>query len=288
MLQETDLILFDLPDVGSRFYTYSSTMGNVLEAATAHNVEMWILDRPNPLSGERVSGWVLDDEYTSFVGKYPMPVNYGLSMGELALMAVGESWIDLENEPRLKIIKAEGWKRDMYWPETGLDWIAPSPNLPTFEHSLVYPGTVIFEGTNISEGRGTENPFLMIGAPDLQIDEDHLQKIADKHGVELVPVKFTPEAIPGVASNPKHEGVQCQGIRIHLLNADYESLNSIQLGLDLLYYTQQHSENFQINNFANKLYGINLKDMIENGDSIPSWEQDVKDFSNLREPYLLY
>lgn len=287
MLEEVDLILFDLPDVGSRFYTYSSTMGYVLEAAAANDVEMWILDRPNPLGGEYVSGWILQDTYTSFVGKYPIPINYGLTMGELAGMAVGEGWLTLNGDPLLRVIRTEGWQRDMKWPETGLEWIPPSPNLPTFVHTFAYPGTVIFEGTNISEGRGTPDPFLTIGAPHLKFWASELKEIEQKHQVRLDSVSFTPESIPGKSANPKFEGELCRGFRISFPNG-YEQVNPVELGLDLLQFAKAHSEEFEISDFANKLYGIDIQSLIESGESLPSWEKDVARFREQRASYLLY
>ncbi|MDX1591155.1 MAG: DUF1343 domain-containing protein, partial [Balneolaceae bacterium] len=150
MLTDVDLILFDIQDVGARFYTYISTLGLVMEAAAENDEEIWVLDRPNPLGGNYVSGWVLEEEFESFVGAYPIPVTHGLTMGEMARMIAGEEWVNFESEPQLRVISMEGWSRSMKWPDTGLEWIPPSPNLPTYEHAFIYPGTVYFEGTNLS------------------------------------------------------------------------------------------------------------------------------------------
>lgn len=287
MLEKVDIILFDLPDMGVRFYTYNTTMGLVLEAVAENNKELWILDRPNPLGGEYVAGWILQEEYKSFVGAYPMPIVYGLTMGEIAHMAVGENWLNLEKEPDFQVIKTEGWKRDMPWPETGLEWIPPSPNLPTFEHAFAYAGTVIFEGTNLSEGRGTDDPFLLIGSPDLDFKKDELSAIEEKHSVQLRSVTFTPQSIPGKAISPKLEGEQCTGIRISF-GDNYAQTDPLQLGLDLLLFAQTHTQNFEIKSFANKLFGIDLKSIIESGEEIPGWQQEVAAFKKQREPYLLY
>ncbi|MTI89153.1 MAG: DUF1343 domain-containing protein [Balneolaceae bacterium] len=287
MLENVDVILFDLPDVGSRFYTYSSTMGYVLEAVTEHDKEMWILDRPNPLGGDYVSGWVLRDEFVSFVGKYPIPINYGMTMGELAQMAVGEEWLELDKESQLKIIKAEGWERWMKWPDTELEWIAPSPNLPTFTHAFIYPATVIFEGTNISEGRGTDDPFLTIGAPTFEFNETELSEIEQKHKVVVDSISFTPRSIPGKAISPKHEGERCQGLRIRFPNG-YGNINTVELGLDLLQFVESHTRDFEINAFANKLYGIDIQTIIEQGEEFPSWKDEVAAFKEKRSAYLLY
>lgn len=287
MLKEVDLILFDLPDMGLRFYTYNSTMGLVIEAIAENGKELWILDRPNPLGGNYVAGWILKDKYRSFVGSYPMPIAYGLTMGEIAKMAVGEGSLRLDSNPDFKVIKAEGWQRDMIWPETGLEWIPPSPNLPSFEHAFAYTGTVIFEGTNLSEGRGTNDPFLLIGSPTLEVSINDLERLEQKHHVQLDTVSFTPRSIPGMATNPKFEGELCQGIRISF-NGNYSQTDPLRLGIDLLLFTQKYDPNFVINSFANKLFGIDLKTVIEEEKEIPGWSSDVKTFKEQREPYLLY
>ena len=287
MLEQVDLILFDLPGMGVRFYTYNTTMGLVLEAVTENDKEMWILDRPNPLGGEYVAGWILEDQFKSFVGSYPMPIAYGLTMGEIAKMAVGERWLKLDGNPKLKIIKAQGFTRDMLWPDTGLKWIPPSPNLPTFEHAYAYPGTVIFEGTNLSEGRGTPDPFLTIGSPSLSFDEKELDSLESLHSVQLDKVSFTPLSIPGKATKPKWEDEICTGVEISF-TGDYKNTDPVMLGLDLLLFAQNHTADFQMNSFANKLYGIDLQSIIKQGSEIPGWESDVEAFKKLRKPYLLY
>ncbi|MEX0823422.1 MAG: DUF1343 domain-containing protein, partial [Balneolaceae bacterium] len=160
MMNAVDILIFDMQDVGARFYTYISTLGLVLEAASESGTPVWILDRPNPLGGNYVSGWVLEEEFKSFVGAYPIPIAHGLTMGELGLMIAGEGWMDFENKPELRVIKMNGWSRNMIWPDTGLPWVSPSPNLARFDQAFIYPGMVYFEGTTLSEGRGTEDPFL--------------------------------------------------------------------------------------------------------------------------------
>ncbi|MAL17069.1 MAG: hypothetical protein CL670_06275 [Balneola sp.] len=287
MMENIDLLLFDLPDMGVRFYTYSTTMGLVMEAVAENNKELWILDRPNPLGGEYVAGWILRDEFKSFVGAYPMPIAYGLTMGELADMAIGEGWLNLTSKPNYKVIKTSGWARDMLWPETGLEWIAPSPNLPTFEHAFAYPGTVILEGTNISEGRGTSDPFLIIGSPKTNFDTSALAKLEKKHSLNLEKVSFTPKSIPGKSAYPKHEDQQCTGISISF-DGDYTQTDPVQLGLDLLIFMKANTPDFEIKAFANNLYGINLKQIIEQGSEIPGWEKEANQFKKQRKKYLLY
>lgn len=287
MLQGVDLILFDLPDMGVRFYTYISTMGLVMEAVAENDKELWILDRPNPLGGNYVAGWILREKYKSFVGSYPMPIAHGMTMGEIAQMAVGEGWLNAEAEPNYRVIKTSGWERDTRWPDTGLPWIPPSPNLPAFEHAFVYPGTVIFEGTNMSEGRGTPDPFLTIGAPGFDFNPEELIVLEQKHSVKLSSVTFTPRSIPGKALRPKYEGEKCTGIRISM-QGDYAQTDPVRLGLDLLKFAQAHTPGFEMKAFANKLYGIDLKSIIENKEEIPSWQAEAEAFKKQRTPYLLY
>jgi len=258
-----------------------------METAAEHDKELWVLDRPNPLGGKYVAGWTLRDEFSSFVGPYPLPIAYGTTIGELARMIAGEGWLETEDPVNLKVIEMQGWSRDMLWPETGREWIPPSPNLPTFEHAFVYPGTVIFEGTNLSEGRGTEDPFLTIGSPNMKFKASELAAIADKHNVKLDSVTFTPQSIPGVAASPKHEGELCTGIRISF-DGDYSQTDPVKLGLDLLEFARDHTTDFEIIPFANNLYGIDLKSIIENGNEIPGWGEEIQAFIAKRQPYLLY
>lgn len=287
MLDSVDIILFDLPDMGVRFYTYNSTMGLVLEAAVEHDKEMWILDRPNPLGGEYVAGWILEERFKSFVGSYPMPIAYGLTMGEIAEMAIGERWLNLQKDPKLRIIKAEGWERDMKWPETGLEWIPPSPNLPTFEHAFAYTGTVIFEGTNLSEGRGTDHPFLTIGSPHMNFKASELDSLEKEFNVRIDSVSFNPVSIPGKALNPKFEGEECTGIRISF-DDHYENTDPLKLGLALLNFAGNHTDGFEVKEFANKLYGIDIKTLIENDEPLPGWQKQTDEFRKKRKQYLLY
>src|SRR5699024_5423670 len=174
MLEKVDVLLFDMQGVGARFYTYNVTMGKVIAGAAEENVPVWVLDRPNPAGGEYISGWMMQDEHQSFVGAYPIPMVHGMTLGELARMMVGEHWIDTTDSTDLRVIPMKGWKRSMKWPDTGLNWIPPSPNLPTFRHAYLYLGMVLFEGVNISEGRGTKDPFMKVGAPEAQLTISHI------------------------------------------------------------------------------------------------------------------
>lgn len=225
-IQDLDVIIYDIQDIGARFYTYISTLGLVMDAAAEANVPVMVLDRPNPISGSIVGGPTLDLSFQSFVGFYPIPIRYGLTIGELAALAAGEKWIP--NIPELKIIKMEGWERTLWYDETSLGWISPSPNIPSLNTALVYPGTCLIEPTNLSEGRGTENPFLWIGAP--WINGKLLSKELNYKqlpGVVFKPITFTPVSKKGFASHPKYEGEECNGIEIAVINRyNYESVRT--------------------------------------------------------------
>ncbi|CAN5354568.1 DUF1343 domain-containing protein [soil metagenome] len=288
MLENIDLLIFDMQDVGARFYTYHATMGLVIEAAADAGIPIWILDRPNPLGGEYISGWIREDEFVSFVGPYPMPVAHGMTLGELAKMMVGEGWLDTDFSPDLRVIEMEGWDRTMLWPDTGLPWIAPSPNLPTFEHAYVYLGTCLIEGTTLSEGRGTEDPFLLIGSPSTQFEEESFESLNQNiSGGRVSPAVFTPESIPGIATNPKHEGEESYGIRIHV--DDFISYDPFLNGLIIIAELMQHSAEASTNNFLYNLAGTRKIDSVISGEVSPGEvEFELDSFREARKEYLIY
>ena len=189
LLDNLDLILFDIQDVGSRYYTYINTLALFMEAVSGMDLEIMVLDRPNPLGGSIVEGPLLDPAFRSFVGIFPVPVRHGLTAGELALFYQDIKKLDIN----LSVIKMEGWQRSMLFPETGLPWIPPSPNMPTFATAEVYPGMCLFEGINASEGRGTTTPFQLSGAPFIKPDDLALRcREYDLEGVLFRPVWFKP------------------------------------------------------------------------------------------------
>lgn len=289
MLDEVDLLLFDMQDVGARFYTYYATLGLILEAAADHGVAVWVLDRPNPAGGEYISGWMIQEEYQSFVGPYPMPMAHGMTMGELAKMMIGEEWLDTERKPELKVIKMDGWERSMKWPDTELSWFPPSPNLPTFEHAFLYLGTVLFEGTDISEGRGTDDPFLTIGSPDTDIDAKSLDEFREKYPtIRIERTEFVPESMPGKAPEPKLEGERSSGLSLSVIN--YEKLDPVAFGIDLLRLVNSHTPEMELKSYLNNLSGINLTEQLDELPEYPSddWDQQVSQFKEQRRPYLLY
>jgi uncharacterized protein YbbC (DUF1343 family) len=199
MLNDIDIVLYDIQDVGVRFYTYISTMYYVLQACAESNIPVIILDRPNPIGGVIVEGPVLEEDLKSFVGIASIPVRYGMTAGEHANYFAGEGL--LGKEPDLTIIRMQDWLRESYFNENNLKWIPPSPNIPDFESALVYPGTCLIEGTNVSEGRGTKNPFCTIGAPFIK-SEDLIKDLNGYNieGAELKQVTFTPVQIPAMES----------------------------------------------------------------------------------------
>jgi uncharacterized protein YbbC (DUF1343 family) len=209
MLDPIDILLVDLQDVGCRIYTFIWTLSHCLEAAAANGKTVAVLDRPNPIGGIRVEGNLLDPDWTSFVGRHPIPMRHGLTIGELARLLRTERKIDCD----LKVVPMRGWHRSMSFADTGLPWVAPSPNMPTPATALVYPGQVIWEGTNVSEGRGTTQPFELFGAPyiDPRAVLDALE--GPLPGVVLRPCAFEPTA-------QKWQGRLCRGFQLHVTRPD--------------------------------------------------------------------
>ena len=231
MLDGIDIIIYDIQDIGSRFYTYISTLGLVMEAAAELSIPIIVLDRPNPIRGDIVEGPILDLEYQSFIGKYPIPIRYGWTVGELAEKIIQERWI--RPTPELTVVPMEGWNTSLWYDETTLPWAKPSPNIPDLETALIYPGMCLLEGTNISEGRGTNHPFKWFGAP--WIDSKNLSQELNNlklSGIVFVPKSFTPKSIPGVADKPKYENQLCHGIEIRII--DRNKFNSVKTGVNIL------------------------------------------------------
>ena len=208
MLEALDVLVFDIQDVGARFYTYASTLTYALEAAAEHGISFIVLDRPNPINGVSVEGNVLDPFFASFIGLHPIPIRHGMTIGELARL------INAEIGAELDIVEMEGWRRWMWFDETGLLWVQPSPNLPTLETAIVYPGTCLFEGTNVSEGRGTTRPFECLGAP--WIDGARWARALNDlrfDGVIFRACYFTPMF-------SKYSEERCGGVQIHVTDRD--------------------------------------------------------------------
>ncbi|MFU1793855.1 exo-beta-N-acetylmuramidase NamZ domain-containing protein [Paenibacillus azoreducens] len=232
MLDEVDLVVYDIQDVGARYYTFIYTMLYALEDCAKAGKEIVIFDRINPLGGVTIEGNILKPGYESFVGNYPLAVRYGLTAGEVAIMAnEQQGW-----NAKLHVIRCQGWDRDMLFPETGRHWIMPSLGIPRFESALIYPGTCLFEGTNISEGRGTTAPFEIIGAPFIHAE----QLAAEMNSLKLPGVMFRPVYFK--PSFSKFGGEQCGGVQIHIL--DCRAVQPLETGVWLLFTIQRNYEQF--------------------------------------------
>jgi uncharacterized protein YbbC (DUF1343 family) len=229
-----DALVVDLQDAGVRFYTYASTMLLCLEAAAAAGLEVVVLDRPNPLGGERVEGPERDQEMPfSMVSAAPGPLVHGLTLGEMARLANARR----ARPGRVQVVSMSGWTRRMTWPDTGRLWVNPSPNLRSAEAALAYPGTCLLEATNASEGRGTDAPFLLVGAP--WVKPEALAREAATPGFTLEPAEFTPTSSPA-APAPKLLGLACSGVRIRVTDAS--AIEPYALGLRLLVALRRHPE----------------------------------------------
>ncbi len=297
MLEGIDVLIFDMQDVGTRFYTYPATMGRSMISAAEAGIPFIVLDRPNPLGGNQIEGIIRKDRFRSGIGLYPTPVTHGMTVGELAQMIKGEGWHDGLENLELHVVKMEGWRRDMLWTETGLNWIAPSPNLPDIESTYVYPGTCFFEGTTASEGRGTYEPFIQVGAA--QVDGKQIAKDLNSRqlpGLEFSPVTFTPKSIPGMSKEPKLLGVEIEGVRLHVTDA--EKVKPVALGIHLLdaFYRalpeSTRNDFFNERGMAIRAGDAETQKQIEQGvppeEIIAAWQSDVQTFTHQRLPYLLY
>ena len=210
MLKDVDVVVVDLQDIGARIYTYIYTMANCLRAGKRHGVPVIVCDRPNPIGGEDVEGAPLVPGFESFVGQFPIPMRHGMTIGELARLFNEAFGIGAN----LEVVRMEGWTRGAYWDATGLPWVMPSPNIPTLDSAVVYPGTVLFEGTMLSEGRGTTRPFELLGAP--WIDAEQFAASMNALGLPGVfcrPAVFEP-------TFQKHAKEPCGGCQLHVLDRD--------------------------------------------------------------------
>ena len=292
MLRDLDTLIIDLQDVGTRVYTYVYTMANCMRGAARHGVHVVVCDRPNPVGGEEVEGSRLDPPFASFVGQFPIPLRHGLTIGELARLFNDEFGI----HSSLDVIPLAGWRRPMYFDETGLPWVMPSPNIPTLDSAIVYPGAVLFEGTKLSEGRGTTRPFELIGAP--WIDGDRLADAMNARqlpGVHFRSVFFEP-------TFQKHAKQTCGGCQVHVL--DRQRFRPVRTAVELIgefrrqapdrfawreppYEYEHEKEPIDI------LFGSDrLRETIdaeeEIGAFMASWRADEESFRREREKYLLY
>jgi uncharacterized protein YbbC (DUF1343 family) len=294
MMKDLDILLYDIQDAGARFYTYISTLGYAMKASAEAGVEFWALDRPDPVSGVAVEGPILQSTWRSFVGMYPIPIRYGLTPGELAQMIAGEGWLKLPAGFRPRVIEMEGWRRALWFDETGLPWVSPSPNMLTPQTAAIYPGTCLLEGTNVSEGRGTDRPFEWVGAPwmDAAALVDDLRS-RNLPGVAFLPIAFTPRLIPGRTAAIKYLGQRCQGVEICVVDRDL--FRPVATAVHLIEAIQRlHGTAFAWRlPSIDQLYGSDaLRTQLEAGrtaaEITASWERLREGFLEARRPYLLY
>ena len=292
MLRSLDIIIYDIQDLSVRFYTYVSTLYYVLESAVEHNIPMIVLDRPIPNGGLEVAGPVLKSDFKSFLGLTEIPVLYGMTAGELARLYLSEFISD--SSYNLEVIELQNWNRGTVWSEIGIEWIPPSPNIPNPQTAVVYPGTCFLEGTNISEGRGTEKPFLQIGAPFVSSAEllNEMSAFIDKT-FELDPVSFKPISVEGEEENPRYKNEICNGILLTIKNE--KKFDAVTFGVNLIFtlhrlypdqlkFNDKHFDFLAGSDQLRKLILTNhTPDFI-----FKSWEEDLNSFKSIREKYLLY
>jgi len=289
MLAGVEVVLFDIQDIGCRFYTYAYTMAYVMQACAEYNKQFIVLDRPNPVNGLAIEGNVLDTRFASFVGLYPIPIRHGMTSGELAIFFNSQFAIGADVE----VANCQGWKRSMWFDETGLPWVMPSPNMPTPETAALYPGLCFIEGTNVSEARGTTRPFEMFGAP--WVDA---HKLAERlNAFELPGVRFRPAHFIPAAS--KYQGERCGGVQAHVMDRDALAVVAVGIyAIKALHELYPNDFQFRPPGASGKYYfdflagtdktrlaiqaGAPAEDIIE------SWRDELWDFKRDRQGYLLY
>lgn len=292
MLREVDLLVFDMQDVGCRIYTFIYTLANCMRAARKFGKRVVVCDRPNPITGLFLGGNLLETEYASFVGQFPLPTRHGMTVGELARMFNERFEIGCE----LEIVGMEGWSRELWMDETDAPWVMPSPNMPTVETATVFPGTVHLEGTQVSEGRGTTRPFELVGAPYI---------VAEDYARELERIGFPGTRFRACGFQPtfqKHAGQRCGGVQIHV--TDRNSFEPVSVGVATVkvaydLYTEKFRwkeppyEYVYDRNPFDVIAGTGgLRRMIEERASLESivgaWAEGHEEFKKARDPFLLY
>jgi uncharacterized protein YbbC (DUF1343 family) len=292
MLQDVDVMMFDMQDVGCRIYTFVYTLANCMRAARRLGKKVIVCDRPNPINGASVEGNILEPEYASFVGQFPLPTRHGMTVGELARMFNEHFKIECD----LEVIPMVGWKREFWHDDTDAPWVLPSPNMPTLDAATVFPGTVHFEGTQVSEGRGTTKPFELIGAPYIDPDDyaDALNQLG-LPGVYFRSCVFQP-------TFQKHKGVSCGGVQIHV--TDRDSFKPWLTGIAMAKFAHDMYANefrwkeppyeyvFDKNPFDVISGTAKIREAFEQGIELNTIAEETKapleEFEKLREPYLLY
>jgi len=282
MLKEVDVLVYDLTDVGARFWTYTTTLGYMMEAAAPRKIPIYVLDRPNPITGIAVEGPMLDEKYLSMIGYFPRPVRHGMTIGELANFFNTEKKIGAD----VRVVKMQGWDRHMWMDQTGLEWITPSPNLRNLTAATLYPGTCLVENSMVSVGRGTDTPFVMFGAPwikDLNLaDYLNARKIP---GVRFIARRFTPNEVP-------YKGQEVAGVDVQLMNRD--ELDSPRMGLEFLAALLKfHPDKFTLDRKIMLLMGSDkaaalLKQGKTGSEVNDSLKDELEAFRKVRAKYLLY
>ena len=290
MLKGIDVLLYDIQDVGVRFYTYTTTLGLALEACAENKIPLIVLDRPNPINGNVVEGAVLDPTLQSFIGHGCLPIRYGMTMGELAQFYNS----DLNIHADLQVIPMREWRREMWYDQTGLVWVTPSPGIPQFATTMSYPGMCFVEGTNLSEGRGTGLPFEIVGAPFL----DGYALAETLNALKLDGVAFRPIAF--VPSSSKHAGQECFGVQLHI--TDRESFRPVTTGLYIVATCRALApEKFEFlatswegrpPHFDLLAGSSRVREALLSNGSVEAltqtWIQDIARFQAKRQPYLIY
>lgn len=294
MLADIDLLICDIQDIGARFYTFISTIALAIESAAEQKKEVVILDRPNPIRGLAFDGPIRDNALRSFVGWMPIPVTHGMTVGELASLWNEEGEFRNRVRARLTVMPMTGWRRSLWYDETTLPWIAPSPNMQTLNTAAIYPGLCLVEGTSLSEGRGTESPFELIGAP--WLDPEKVLSHIDKHycaGIGFSRKDFIPQVISGKAFEPKFEGIQCRGIRIHI--EERNAIEPLRLGIALLSAVKSvhHDQmTFDAMRFDRLSGSSRIRMLLESGADVEEitdmWGDDIRRFGDVRSRYLQY
>ncbi len=280
-LKDLDAIVYDIQDIGARFYTYTATLKNVMEEAAKANIPVYVLDRPNPINGVSVEGSLAEEDKLAFIAAHTIPVRYGLTIGELGQMMNTERKIGAD----LRIIKMESWSRAMWFDETGQTWINPSPNMRSLTQATLYPGIGLLETTNVSVGRGTDTPFEVLGAPwiDGQKLAMHLNE-RNLKGVRFVPIRFKPNA--SVFKDEQVSGV-------NIIVTDRDRLESVRTGIEIAAALRKlYPNDWQVDRFARLLVNGKILDMVKRGETPEavqrSWQKERDDFESRRAPYLLY
>jgi len=285
MVENLDIMIFDMQDVGTRIYTYVATMAYCMQASAENDIDFIVLDRPNPINGLDMEGPILEyPEFSSFVGLYPIPVRHGMTVGELAKFFNDNFF---EKKANLSVIPMEGWKREMWYDDTSLPWVIPSPNILTLDTAIVYPGQVFLEGTNISEGRGTVKPFELFGAPWM----DGFELIKELNELNLPGIKFREASF--VPTFSKYKGEPCGGGQIHVV--DRNRFKPFETTLSIIKTTiGMYSEVFKFfDEYFDKIMGTSkVREALENGmnveDILKKHERELTGFSHQRRPHLLY